>query len=323
MTKDMAPIVLVHLGKSLPRFVRLNLNYLSRTFKREIHLLTSVRDQKLYKFTELPNPIQIHNINSLDVDWQNAISSNYRDNFWEKTKKRIYIVCSFLESMGIVRAIHIENDVWIAPYASIDLAFSEGNIAYPILNDGRGVGSSIFFDDREGHLLRKMKKYFSEYPEKTDMEILGILHRDNPDEFLSLPSNEFDIGRAEFIYDGAFIGMHIFGEDPRNRFGKFKINSDYEAFGGKLSELNFFLDDESKLIAESTRGKSIVGSLHIHSKLGDIFTKNPSKVLKIRLEARSQSQKSRDVFSFVGFLQAIFDYSKLLPNYLKKRLFGD
>lgn len=319
MSDHNSSIVLVHLGPSLPKIVASNVKYLSRTFQREIHLITNLRTKSLSKLKNIENAIHIHNANELDSDWQNSIRSSYRNNFWDHTKKRLYLVCRFLDVTGFARAIHIENDIWLAPYADLDLAFAEGRITYPILKDGRGVGSSIFFDDREKYLSSKMKKYLLEYPDKTDMEILGIMHKENPNEFTRLPSSAIDIGKAKDLYDGAFIGMHMFGEDPRNRFGKYKIRSDYEAFGGKLSELQLYLDVENRLIAESKSGRSVVCSLHVHSKRTDLFTKDYVKVINTGLVFRNQLHDATDLFNMFGFVKALIDYLKLLPKYLKKR----
>lgn len=311
------PIVLIFLGKRLPRYLIQNIRFLCNTQERPIILVADSSSSLLptscerFRFVDAKDFVK---------GWASSHQSRYRDFFWEKTILRLYVLCRFIQTEGISECIHIEGDVWISPYANLDFELDKGTCMYPEMSDHRGIGSIMFIHNLDNQISTEIQSFLQRYPNQTDMQLLGTMLEMKPSIFRVLNS----IPRAELVqtdlFDGAEFGMHLFGEHARNRFGRYRLFHQYQDLQIDWSKIRFEVDEQCGLSVVSDKKKFKLNSLHLHSKTSRLFTQNWNYVLAEQVKRREKYGKGVTMFSPLGFMQALWDYSKLLIPYLRKKL---
>jgi hypothetical protein len=159
----------------------------------------------------------------------------------------------------------------------------------------------------------------------TDMYVLNRLIKSKTTTFQLLPSSTsskeaLDNSNMQFllktkealsifsgIFDGADIGMYLFGEDPRNNRGFSKLRSrKYVNYLNvrKLLIINRF-NREFPYVLDSENDIQIpVYSLHIHSKNLNLFKVNTIKKV-ISKSVKNSEKKSITIFSPMKFIWAV------------------
>lgn len=280
---DKLPIVLVQIG-ALPRHLTANLQYLVDTFpKRDVILLADQNSNS----SKIPRRVKLIHIESFFDAWPSDFlvedkRKRFRNNFWFTTKARLLILPVFMERFGVGRVLHLESDVWIHP----DFPFEyfeklDVSLAFPSADYERGVASIVLVNGTRGaNLLIEACNLWSK---NTDMEILGKI-LSTKKEVLELPSSFMrreTTFQHNMIFDGAALGMYLFGQDPRNtmglinRFARSPLDLGHHKEGFKIVGNKLVLIGESK-------EKSVM-SLHIHSKDVHIFSGDWLKVLRKQL----------------------------------------
>ena len=243
------------------------------------------------EFNELKGArIHFIDIQNLNFKWPEFFEisdgkRNFRDNFWFSTKARLYVIPIFMEIYSIQKIIHLENDVWIHPEFPFHIfEYLDYPLAFPRVDSERAIASILFINGSEGRRL--LLDSCEKWPMQTDMQILGklILSQKNVCE---LPST---YGGVEehfdgWIFDGAKLGMYLFGSDPRNTYGLVK-RFDFSPLGSvgtkfklKLTNKVLFLQDEVK--------ERKIANLHIHSKNISMFSYQWDRALVNQLRKRS------------------------------------
>lgn len=295
------PIVLVHLGK-IPDILKSNMEYLSANFpNRSKVLISNVACEPWLNKLDF----ELIDAESLLSEWPTEFTITdrrqfFRNNFWFTTKARLMLLPEFMRKTKIERVLHIENDVWIHPSFPFRL-FEDSSkpLAFPSVGDGRGIASTLMINGKAGRelLIRSCLKW----PKSTDMEILGKILREEMDVWQLASTNLLkDDKQNEWIFDGAKLGMYLFGSDPRNIKGIIK-RFEKSPMGGLERGQHLILNDK-ELILKTGNADLRIASLHIHSKNTKVFGPEWRAVIKRQLIKQSLSLNYG--FSFKASLAA-------------------
>jgi len=319
LIEDLAPLVLVHLGDRIPSYLEKNIEYLKSTRSNPIVLI--VDDTAKLK-ARILRGLEVRASQEFEQGWQSSLRTDYRGGFWEKSKKRLFVLAEYILHQDVAKdIIHIEGDVWISPVINLSHQIIASRVSFPLFTNDRASGSIILFSSKKQvQNVRILRETLLKYPALSDMETLRVFLNDFPDIGFGLRSNPNTESKG-FIFDAALLGMHLMGEDPRNRFGLYKKYADYSHLGlVGLSKMDFFVDTNGLFVSTENRHEE-VGCLHIHSKSTKLFTKDWESVLhRLILNRKVNSGKEVNRFSIRGFCYACFDYLRLSPAYLRRKL---
>jgi hypothetical protein len=279
---DSIPLVLVNLG-TIPRYLKSNLLYLKEAFPNRKKILISDRTDEPW-LNELG--FDLVNSATLIQEWpQHFMVSDrrqfFRDNFWFTSKARLMLLPKFMKNAGLNRILHLENDVWISPKFPFHY-FDEldAPLALPKVDNERGIASTLFINGKAG--IDLLEKACDTWPNFTDMEILGKILNSELSVFeLASTHNIEDAVQGSWLFDGAKLGMFLFGTDPRNSKGVIKRFT-RSPLGGLDHDQKIIVYDGQILLQSKDYEFNIV-SLHIHSKDRKIFGKQWESVLKKQL----------------------------------------
>ena len=232
------------------------------------------------------NTYETVKIEDLNISWPTAFEItdrriNFRDNFWFSTKARLFLIPKLMEYFKLEKVLHIENDVWIHPEFPFQLLNNLRHaLAYPRVDEFRGVASILLINGESGGKL--LTDACIRWPDMTDMQILGQLWVNQQDVY-ALPST-FGNGNNvldNWIFDGAKIGMYLFGSDPKNTLGVIK-RFNKSPMGDLDSPLGLqSYQDTVWLINQGTFKR--VANLHLHSKTVGMYSKNWLLILNRQL----------------------------------------
>lgn len=309
-------MVFVHLGSGIPNYLISNLNYCSITFpERDVILITNVDCDsirvnsrvKVWRYS--PNQEVISRFTS-----ESSLNPAFRNGFWVYTKLRFLALAKYV-SEAKTSIVHIESDVWIAPY--FDFAYFETlrhDLAFPLVDQKRGVASTLFIRGNNGAKILTDVTLSSK--DGTDMQILNNIFSIYGSKVFTLPST-YPLeqqpvvcpGTNDFIFDGIAIGMYLFGDDSRNSFGLSRRFMDYPNTSISLSSSEFRLVDGVLEIRIDSSWRK-VQSLHVHSKTKVLFSSQYAKWLSNAI-LLSKFGPRRE-FHFWGFARCLVDYARLL-----------
>jgi len=310
-------LVFVHLGMSMPKHLIANIKYCKREFSdveivlihdAPIETLPNISGISFYRYTSVD-----HEVTPILSKLQRNFE--FRSGFWLLTKLRFLALAEYVGKVQS-QIVHIESDVWLAPYFNFKyLQSSEFSLAYPRADTNRSIASIMFINGIEG--ARTLREVTLRNPELSDMELLEKLRRDISKKVISLPSS-FDFNfqfaqssslkQEQIIFDGAAIGMHLFGADPRNTFGFLSKYMDFPSVTPKMSTLHFRFHDE-RLQISLGHGYSDIVCLHIHSKATTLFIRDYREVFKSVIKERSLGIKKS--FLPIVALFCLVELSKL------------
>ena len=291
------PIVLVYLGKKLPKYVLKNIEYLCQSFDGHNVYLVSDNPVSLQKAAKLG--AKVWQCSNPELTWseaneQLAYSKRFRNNFWFLTIGRFSSLLEFMESNRFESILHIEADVWIShnfPISKFRIIGSR--IAYPLTNLDEGIASTLYIGSQQvlRNLVRFSVKSIKENPRSTDVTILGSFYRYDSDGTFILPSaipnkkifREYisqDAYEAmtrnynifEGVFDGSTMGIYFTGIDPRNAGGNRRIFEDQKNHALDCTKIKFSVNNQDESLHVSCElQEAEVFSLHIHSKDIRIF----------------------------------------------------
>lgn len=232
------------------------------------------------------NTYETVKIEDLNISWPTAFEItdrriNFRDNFWFSTKARLFLIPKLMEYFKLEKVLHIENDVWIHPEFPFQLLNDlRHSLAYPRVDEFRGVASILLINGESGGKL--LTDACIRWPDMTDMQILGQLWANQQDVY-ALPST-FGNGNNvldNWIFDGAKIGMYLFGSDPKNTLGVIK-RFKKSPMGDLDSPLGIQSYKETVWLINQGTFKR-VANLHLHSKTVGMYNKNWLLILNRQL----------------------------------------
>lgn len=311
-------VVFVHLGP-IPKHLRRNLEYFDSKFASIQCYLISNRTRRL----RIPSSIKVINSEELMESWPEGfqIRDNrrfFRRNFWFSSKARLLLIPAFMKKYKLSKVLHLESDVWIHPKFPFYL-FEQLSVplAFPLVDETRGIASILYVNGAEG--ARILSNGCLSWPGLTDMEILGQIALQNDFKYL-LPSTygESVLMIDGWIFDGAKLGMYLFGTDPRNSWGmsyRFRKSS-----MGDLGEKENIALDMDRLVLFRNNTEKEIANLHLHSKNYKLFSNNWKSYIKLQLIKRNLRMNYG--FSFTGTLKAFSEFAFRVFRKLFGRLFS-
>jgi hypothetical protein len=163
------------------------------------------------------------------------------------------------------------------------------------MDQNRGIASILYINGLKG--CKILEEACVQWSSHTDMEILGLILNSSKD-ILELSSYEYEKDMGEhWIFDGAKLGMYLFGSDPRNNWGLIR-RFNKSPMGGLLDGDWLEFDGECLMIRSKVRQKKIA-NLHVHAKKHAIFADSWSLVLTNQID-KAKSGNSY-AFSLYGF----------------------
>jgi hypothetical protein len=307
--------VFVHLGKRFPSHLLANIEYCKRTFPHiEIVLIHNSSQSQHKKISG----ISLYEYNDEDLQVKNIVvgfekNLDFRSKFWLMTKLRFLALADYVETT-MSSIVHIENDVWLAPYFNFEhMQGKKYSLAYPQVDRNRSIASVMFVNSVSGAAL--LRDHTIRHPELSDMELLNLIRTESSDQVVSLLSSynlltdeDFKFHAGRQIFDGAAIGMYLFGADPRNSFGFLKRFIDFPGVEPKLSSLRFRVN-EQKLEVVSGGNFLEIASLHVHSKTETLFYRDYVDTLKEILADQKAGRNSN--FLIKIFIKSVIEIMEL------------
>ena len=314
-------IVFVHFGKTLPKFLFLNI---SRTLKQfPQHEVVLITNPECRIRNNLKVKLFLYEIND-DIRKLSEIMKhprNFRNNFWFNTVLRFFAI-EALQKYQELETIHVESDVIL----SRDFPFNhfvnlEKSMAFPLVSRERGIASIVYFKDL--NVVTRFNKFISSSihsdPSTTDMIILRKFYEVNPQYVQILPTlpiakiDSFSIVEPEIqilfnnayeifqgVFDGADLGIYLAGIDPRNNRGRrllrHKIPNNYV----QIENLNFVFDEQRQfisLLSQKDDFQNPIFNLHIHSKDIRYFNNSCNKMIKKRIKFSNLEADTEFIFT--------------------------
>ena len=298
-------IVFVHFGKRLPQHLLLNISRCLNLFPSNQIVLITNQDCKVKDFENL----EIYRYTKSD-DWYEldkglSHPKDFRENFWFTSIARFLAIKSYMEKYPEA-LIHVESDVILArdfPFASF--SSFDCDLAFPIVSLTQGIASTLYV--RSYMAAQKLASFSLEQvksdPSTTDMIILRKFFEAFPnlvrilpigpiklncyrsfldDDLLCQMGSSFELLGG--IIDGADIGYHTYGVDPRNSRGIKILRKGIETNYLDVSKTKLMYSESRNFLNfwDSNLKYSIpIFSLHIHSKDLKLFpVSKSSKYLK-------------------------------------------
>jgi hypothetical protein len=292
-------------GRKLPKYVKKNVIHLSHTFPgQDFVLLTDHKNEfklkgiKNLEILRLTDPFDSWTIgNKLLED-----GGNLQNDFWYKTLARFKIITDYMASQhGSV--LHVEADVLLSQNFPFNLIESIGeNLAFPLVNRDQGIASLLYIKDYSAaqKLLNFCEKALARDPKNTDMDILGILFKECPEDVLILPTidpkstlftdaidSSNNIASKHYyrfngVFDGATLGQYFFGLDRIHTNGvlKTRIYLSHHLVDPRKVQI---LIKEKRFYVHKDHNVFELYNLHLHSKITSFFDVNGKTVKTIPL----------------------------------------
>lgn len=301
----MSEFVFVHLGKSIPKYLELNLKRTHNLFPNT--KITLICDDSKYKSEYVNVSPYKQSESTKEVFSKSHLDKNFRSGFWVKSLERLIAVFEYQIRNQIQKLIHIESDVLLMPNFPLGAL---GELTMPTwtkYSNAKSVGAIVCIPTfrQAEQLLQSTLSLIKENTSMTDMTLLqelsesvkvgktfshDILSSHKPPHELIDKTERTDL--HDGFFDPAQIGMWLTGEDPRNHLGMKVIHSNelFEQGESKINpaELLYSIDSKQNLWAKNKSGAEFpIWSLHIHSKSKNVFRHNDSSGL-IKFIQKSQ-----------------------------------
>lgn len=310
-------ILFAHFGTQIPKYLENNLIRCSNLFP--LHNVTLITDVD-YKSKNV-NKIRIvkyfpsQNWEILKNNLKHPL--DFRKNFWFLSLGRLIAISEFVV-INNEEVLHIESDVLIAKDFPFE-AFSKNyaDILFPHVSDNKSIASTLYIKNAKAaqSLINFIiEKSFND-PYLTDMTVLSDLSKlqiVNFQPLASVPSdssslrkdhkfdpkaNEDSIRYFKGGFDGAHLGVYLFGDDPRNHRGKSYVRQLIPDSFFDPQKLDFVFNQEREFldVHEPTNNSTTpIFSLHIHLKSSKIFKdKRTSGYLKLAVAESGNNSKEK------------------------------
>jgi hypothetical protein len=283
-------VVFVHLNTEFPKHLIANCYRMKRLFPDiDLHLIHNTE-------AALPNElgITIHkvDISRYELDFKNhKWSVEFRSGFWQSSLLRILVLEQFHELFPMDSILHVESDVILMSDFPFD-RISQLDLPYWNSFGNEADVAALIYSPTIVHtklLVASLRNAVKLNHDLTDMTALNFVRKENPKIFKLFPTSYLDesFNTIPFIFDGAILGMWLFGQDPRNHYGfqpRF-LNLDeshYNIFKGTI-----FLNNAGVLTLREKSNVSQIVSLHLHCKDTRLFEID-SALFKRRIRSASK-----------------------------------
>lgn len=333
-------ILFAHFDTPIPKYLVNNLIRCKYLFpSHRVILLTNVN----YKFKKLEG-ITIVNYHP-SKNWE-MVKKNlnhpheFRKNFWFLSLGRLIAISEFVIANNS-EVLHIESDVLISKDFPFE-AFSQGEseILFPQVSENRSIASTLYLRNAKvaNELIDFIKVNSTEDSYITDMLVLSKLSKLQGVNFRALPTvpsnskslqnnhklnlkaNEESIKHFKGVFDGANLGVYLFGDDPRNHRGKSKVRQVILDSFFVPQKINFVINPERNFldIYELEANSAIpIYSLHIHVKSEKIFIENYT-LSYLKSAVFESSKQAEEKFYLKVFLKsALLSLIRIFKLFIK------
>jgi hypothetical protein len=277
-------VILVHTGTIFPYHINNCISNLLR-FNIDIHLILSKNLHHNIIDTNIKlvcaedyedNKYKTFDIRNHDI--------NYKDNFWQRTSSRFFIINNYVQINNIQDFFHIENDVLLFSDLSKEneiLKKMEHDMFVVIDSETRCIPSIMWF--RNYNIINSLTDFIYSNNHNNDMSNIFQFYLNNKNKVSNLPilpsnsnlrkntvfnySNNFDIFNS--IFDAAAIGQYLGGIDNVNYDSVGYISPD-SIFD--VSNFEYVWEDGIPYMIYNN-SKIKINNLHIHSKKLDKINK--------------------------------------------------
>ena len=230
--------------------------------------------------------------NQFEGDFVNhALDRKFRGGFWQSSIMRLLVLEEVHAHFPNNPILHVESDVLLMSNFPISLFEGCRKVLWNNFNEVTDVGALVFSPnlDDSTNLVAALRSIIRENSKVTDMTALFRIRELNPDRFSILPTSCFDpsYSKFPFIFDGAILGMWLFGQDPRNHYGAQPRFINLPESKYKLKRGSFFTSEDGVLMLREREMISPVVSLHIHCKDIRLF-KLTDKLFTARINQSSK-----------------------------------
>ena len=315
-------IILIHLGKTIPDYVLINLKHSVHVFGEKL-VFISDNQNVLDEANRLGISTCIHASEFSLSELETIIEST--DELIRSSIQRFGILKAVIQKLEC-KVVYIESDVLVFEDFPIgDFEKIENDLAYSLVSNGAGIASVLFVKDLDA--CTKMMDFFASELSKngflTDMELLWRYKVHYPKRVFVLPttleelsrkSEELEIdflgemklnpGVFSGVFDSATWGQYLTGEHEVNSLG-FRPLFHQQKHHFVRPWRHAIKIDLKGFINVSLHGESVpLYCLHIHSK--DLAFFGNEKLFKLQ-ESIVQSNKGMR-FKFVPSIRNLTNF---------------
>ena len=217
--------------------------------------------------------------------------SSFRNGFWQASFMRILVLKTFHDRYPSDSILHVESDVILLPQFPFESISKLTKLHWNSFGNKADVGALIYSPSstETAFLVSSLRLHLKVNPRATDMTALFAIRQENSDRCNVLPTSPLDqsFSSLPFIFDGAILGMWLFGQDPRNHYG-------YQPRFRNLSESFYALTRHSVRVHETGSLNFLecgvtapIATLHIHCKDKRLFLQD-GELLNRRIRQASK-----------------------------------
>lgn len=270
-------VILVHTGTIFPNHINYCITNLLR-FNIDIHLILSknLHSNIIDTNIKLVCAEDYEDYKYKTFELKNH-DTNYKDNFWQRTSSRFFIINNYVKTNNIEDFFHIENDVLLFSDLSKEneiLKEMKHDMFVVIDSENRCIPSIIWF--KNYNIINSLTDFIHSNNHNNDMSNIFQFYLTNKDKVSNLPilpsnnnlrnntnfnySNNFDIFNS--IFDAAAIGQYLGGIDnvEYNSVGYISPDSIFD-----VSNFEYVWEDGIPYMIFDNK-KTKINNLHIHSK---------------------------------------------------------
>jgi len=317
-------ITFVHLGRTIPKYLSLNLDRCIKLFPGyEILLVGDSAASK--RMAQRLGVAYFHYDKEMQLGRLGLVArelshdSNFRNGYWQKTFDRLISLEAVHWDYPDRQLLHVESDVVLFQGFPLDKFLNMDKLAWPKHNHEGDVASIVFSPNHHAStwLTHQLLEESSKNAAVTDMSaLMAIRLRDQGQQTVSLPrifSDRNSFGKTAnggtILFDGLHFGTWLLGLDPSAHMG-IRANKVWHGDGhNPLRESTFILDGGflEVLVGEEKYG---VVNLHIHSKVLAMFRSNNYAYLGKAIE-KLEGATAHRFFSPSSFFSWLRTMSKI------------
>lgn len=310
-------LTIVYLGKSLPRHVRKNLEYLNKRFPLiQKTLVVDTNLRKSHRTQPGWSTIEYKRSETVTKAFSSLeLNPKFRNGFWVYSFERLFALQSVHDQYPNDAVLQVEADVLLMGDFPFEKFLSLEKLAWLPNDFNEDVAALVFspLPSTTKFLVDKLLQILSNDPTTSDMRALRTLRQEWSDRVETLPAAPGIENKWGGVFDPSSAGIWLLGNDPRNNRGVSRTRNVVvkgPAFDPSL------IDIRTSGLALECRlpGKAWtpIWSLHLHSKDSSLFD------LEEAIEQVSNSLEGgpRVNFKLIAFL---FWFRELVRELLSRK----
>lgn len=296
-------IVFVHIGTEMPKHLDWALMQARLFNDCEIVLIANKKPLEGYQ-----ECLEKHNVSAIACEdlkrspqhekfaRYSQLDRKFRGGFWFFASERFFYLDEFMQQYGVDNVIHLESDVML--YCSLSELLEVFLENYPGLGvtfdtDERCIPGFVFVRTKE--VISQLTKFMANLQGQDDMYAIGEFRKKVGSEMVktlpivhgeyvesckieSLRRSDYSnlVGEFQSLFDAAYHGHYLGGEDPRNGPQGPGFVNPHCVINASFLQYSWERDDKNRLVPFANFGgnKLRINNLHIHCKrLWDFYSK--------------------------------------------------